>query len=111
MRRSSSLFVALFAMLALSMALTVPLKAQEKKPQPDRLEGRVQIINKATSTITVRVGQVPRPVVYDKNTKFTYLNKPATVDEVKDGQRLICVGKFDDKTRLIATRIDIRSAK
>ena len=111
MRRSFPLLVGLFSVLALSLALTAPLKAQLKKTKPDRIQGRVQMINKATSTITVREGQVPRQVVYDKNTKFTYLNKPATVDEVKDGRRLICVGKFDDKTRLVATRVDVRSGK
>jgi hypothetical protein len=102
----------LFTVLALSLALAVPLQAQaKKKTKPDRLEGRVQMINKATSTITLRVGEAPRVVVYDSNTKFDYRNKPSSVDEVKDGRRLICVGKFDDKARLMATQISVRSGK
>jgi len=111
MRRSYSLLAGLFAVLALSLALAVPLKAQEKKSKPDRLDGRVQMINKDTSTITLRIDQAQRFVIYDKNTQFTYRNKPSSLDEVKDGRRVFCLGKFDDKARLIASRIDVRSGK
>ncbi len=34
--------------------------------------------------------------------------KHGTIDEIKGGTRLICLGKFDEKGRLLATRIDIR---
>jgi Cu/Ag efflux protein CusF len=98
--------------LALALSSAAPAAAQEKKAakaKEDRLEGTVHMINKDTSTITLRRGNVQRQVVYAADTKFTKVNKPgATIDEIKDGTRLICLGKFDEKGRLVATRIDIR---
>ena len=86
--------------------------AQEKKKaakvKEDRVSGTVQMINKDTSTMTVRSGNVQRQVVYNADTKFTKVNKPGSLDEVKEGSRVICLGKYDEKVRLIATRVDVR---
>lgn len=91
-----------------------PAKAEKKKEkmdQEDRLTGSVQMINKDTSVVTIRKGNITRQVVYNADTKFTYRNKPGSLDDVKEGRRVICLGKFDDKTRLVATRIDVREGK
>jgi hypothetical protein len=63
--------------------------------------------------VTVRLRGKPdqRQVIYDDKTAFTFRNKPATLDEVKEGRRVIAVGKNNDKNQLIATRIDIRDAQ
>jgi hypothetical protein len=51
-----------------------------------------------------------RQVVYTPETKYTKRNKPGgSLDELKDGVRVICVGKFDENARLMASRIDIRT--
>ncbi len=71
-------------------------------------EGRVHTIDKSTPTITGRAGNAERKVVYDENTKFTVLNNPGKLEDVKEGGRVICVGTFDDQARLAATRIDAR---
>jgi hypothetical protein len=88
---------------------------QGAKPKPaaakeDRLDGTVHMMDKATKTVTVRVrGKTEqRQVVYDDKTAFTYRNKPATLDDVKDGRRVIVLGKTNDKHQLVATRIDVR---
>jgi hypothetical protein len=92
------------------MAMTA--QAQEKKEsKEDRLSGVIHMINKDTSTITIRRGNVQRQVVYNADTKYTYQNKPATIDEVKEGRRVICLGKFNDKTQLVATRVEVREGK
>lgn len=70
------------------------------------------MINKDTSTITLRTrAGVQRQVVYGPDTKFTYRNQAGSLDEVKENRRVICLGKFDEKARLMATRIDIREGR
>jgi len=67
-------------------------------------------IDKDTSTIIVRKGTVQREVVYNAETKFTIQNKPdGSVDDVIVVRRVICFGKFNDKTQLLATRVEVRS--
>jgi hypothetical protein len=95
----------------LSLFLASQGLAQKKKVakvKEDRVSGTVQMINKDTSTITVRSGNLQRQVVYSADTKFTKVNKPGSLDEVKEGVRVICLGKYDEKVRLIATRVDVR---
>jgi hypothetical protein len=88
-------------------------QAEEKKAQPklDRISGTIHMINKDTSVITVRTrNNQMRQVVYTPETKYTKRNKPGgSLDELKDGVRVICVGKFDENARLMASRIDIRT--
>ena len=97
--------------IILGLSLVTLAMAQAKKvaqPKEDRISGIVQMIDKKTSTITVRRDSVFRQVIYNENTKFTKVNKPGSLDEVKEGVRVICLGKFDEKARLIATRVDVR---
>ncbi|MBI3697713.1 MAG: hypothetical protein HY238_23135 [Acidobacteria bacterium] len=114
MRRSLSILTGLFLGVVLSLSLATPTYAKEKKaagPKEDRLSGTIHMINKDTSTVTVRKGNVQRQVVYNADTKYTYRNKPGSMDDVKEGRRVICLGKFNDKTQLVATRIDVREGK
>lgn len=112
MNRVVSACVALLMGAVLLLSLSSPLLAQEKKEADQRLSGRVHMINKDTSTITIRTTQnAHRYVVYDSNTKFTLGNKAGSLDEVKEGVRLICLGKFDDKARLMASRIEVRPGR
>ena len=100
--------------ILLSLVLAFTLAAADKKPKPpkeDRLSGRIQMMNKDTSTITLERGNIKRQVVYSADTKITYRNKPSTMDEVKEGRRVIVLGKFNDKAQLMATRIDVREGK
>jgi hypothetical protein len=98
--------------LLLALFLASQGLAQEKKKaakvKEDRVSGTVQMINKDTSTLTVRSGNLQRQVVYNADTKFTKVNKPGSLDEVKEGVRVICLGKYNDKVQLVATRIDVR---
>ena len=109
-------FVSILIRFSLGLLLTLALVsqgvAQEKKKaaqaKEDRVSGTIQIMNKDTSTLTVRSGNIQRTVIYNADTKFTKVNQPGSIDEVKEGVRVICVGKFDEKARLVATRIDVR---
>ena len=112
MKRSFSICMGLFFGFLLTLAVATQAKAQDKsKAKEDRLTGSIHMINKDTSTITIRRGNVQRQVVYNADTKITYRNKPGSMDDVKEGRRVICLGKFNDKTQLVATRIDVREGK
>ena len=102
--------------LGVVVAVT-PLAAQKDAKtaagRQDRIDGSVHMIDKATKVVTVRLRGKPQQqeVVFDDKTAFTYRNKPATLDEVKEGRRVIVVGKNNDKGQLIATRVDVRDVK
>ncbi len=106
--------VVVILMLGLTLVLCFGLFAQVKKDAKtgqDRVEGTIQALNKAESSLTlVQTGVTTKPtwhVAYNDQTKFTMRNKPGKVDELKEGQRVIVLGKFE-KDVLTATRIDIR---
>ncbi len=110
--------LALLGAAFLCLAVAVPVLAQKKAgkkgdSKDQRLDGRVVMVNKDTSTITVRDRRTnaQRQVVYDASTRFTFRNKEGKLDDVKDGIRVICLGKFDDKARLMASRVDIREGR
>ena len=111
MRRRFSICMGLLFGFLLTLAVATEAKAQDKAAKEDRLTGSIHMINKDTSTVTIRRGNVQRQIIYSADTKITYRNKPSTMDEVKEGRRVIALGKFNDKTQLVATRIDVREGK
>jgi hypothetical protein len=115
MRRS---LVSMFVLaLAFSLVLVPCLYSQatkDTKSGQDRFDGTVMSINKTTSTITLRqTGKTATwTIVYTKDTTFTYRNGPSTLDEVKDGRRVIILGSFEKgSNKMTASRIDIREGK
>jgi hypothetical protein len=109
--------------LSLGVLLAVPVVAaagaQDKpatkaaaKPAAaqDRIDGAVKGIDKNAKMFTVRLRgkTMTREVMYDDKTQFTYRNKKSSVDELKDDNRVICLGKLNDKGQLMATRVDVR---
>jgi len=81
-----------------------------------RVEGRIVHSDKDKSMFSVRVGEVTgeKTVYYDASTKWVSQyhgdKKANTIDpnEVKDGDYVICVGKYDDKGELHAATISKR---
>ena len=115
MTRRSSVAIALGACLVATLFL-MPVSAVQDKDakggaaKESRIDGTIQSIDKGTKTIVVRLrgkGDT-KQVLYEDSTKFTFRNKAATIDDVKDGRRVICVGTYNDKNKLIATRVDVR---
>ncbi len=108
--------VALFAVIGLAVR---PAAAQEKKEtkasagQQARWHGQIVRSDKDHSTLTVRRrGQnVEKVIHYDGSTKWTMGTKTIEMSEVKDGDEVICLGKYNDKKEFVATRIDKRSQK
>ena len=95
--------------LALFMSLLFGIRAgaQDSKKQ-SRVEGRVQMINKDKSEIVVQRGTSPRSVIYNSDTKWTKLNKPGSMDDIKVGYRVICIGAFNQQKQFIASQCDAR---
>jgi len=96
--------------ILLGIVLALNLGAQSKTPKPPKVmnvQGRVQMMDKGTSIITVAKGNVKRPVMYSGDTKFLYGhskdNKPGAVDQVKEGYYISCSGPFNEKMQLVAT--------
>ncbi len=117
------LLMLLFASV-LVFSLSTPLLAQEKPAKPekekaakqDRWEGMVTMISKDKSTMTVRhVGSNnTRTIAFDSATKFTSqehgskkVNHIAAAD-IKEGDRVICVGTWGKDNVLKATLISKR---
>jgi hypothetical protein len=108
--RNRSGVMALLLGIALVGPTLIATYAQEKG---DRVAGTVQLINKETKTILVssEANNKQSQVMYDDKTKITKDNKPASIDDVQNGQRVICLGSTNDKGQLHAARIDVRLAR
>jgi hypothetical protein len=112
-----------FVAVLIALFATVGLLAQEKpattpkatpkatKAKEARWDGVIIRQNKADSTFTVRrrgTTNDEKTIVFNSATKWTKLNKPAEMSMFKDRERIIAVGTFDEKGRLVATHIDLR---
>ncbi len=64
--------------------------------------------NDKVSTLTVRKGHIEKIVHFESSTRWTEGTKDIDRSEIKDGDRVICLGKFNEKGELIATRVDKR---
>jgi hypothetical protein len=88
--------------------------AQEKKEKPAvaakeaRWHGTLLRFNKDASTLDVRRGTNEKKIYYDSSTKWTKGEKTIEMSEVKEGSDVICLGTYDEKGELHATRIDLR---
>jgi hypothetical protein len=111
MRRKSLIAWCVGVFLLLFLAVMASAQGGKKtSTKEERLSGTVHRIDKETSTIIIRKGAVQRKVVYNSETRFTIQNKAdGSVDDVIVGRRVICVGKFNDKAQLLATRVEVRS--
>ena len=102
--------------VAASQAGQKPAQKEEPKAKAanqDRIDGTVHMIDAKTKMITVRLrGKTnQQQVMYDDSTQITFRNKAAKLDDVKEGRRVIIMGKKDDKNVLVAHRIDVRDEK
>jgi len=118
MRRRLSGVLVLVAVSTLVMSPA--LFAQPKKDSEsglDRIEGIIESINKAESSVVVKQRQKAAAnwtIVFNKDTAFTYRNVKSTADELQPGRRVIVLGRFEEpksNNRLTAVRIDIRTGK
>ncbi len=111
---STMVLIAVFA----AIGLAAQTMAQEKKgkaaSKEARWSGMIVRSDKDGSTLTVRKrgGNVEKIVHYDSSTKWTTpegkKEKSIEPSEVKDGDRVICLGSYDEKGEFHATQISLR---
>jgi hypothetical protein len=80
------------------------------------VQGKVFLIDKDSSTIMVdTITGARRVVVYSANTKFSYgrsnKGKESAINQVQEAQYISCIGKSDDRARLVATECVHREQK
>jgi len=88
--------------------IVAPLAAQYKAPKQQKVEGLVAGFDKASSTITIQEKNLRTRVSCDSRTHITFRNTTATVNEVKEGLRIVCMVRSNDRNQMLATRIDLR---
>ena len=117
MTRSASLALVLALLTPLLTAATVWAQA---RPQGDglyRIEGTAIAIDKEASTVTLRQRSrtsVFWTVRYTGSTSFSYRNTITSVEDVKVGRRIICLGRYGQKgakNEMTAVVVDVRSGK
>ncbi len=112
MKRSVSLVVVL--MLVSSLVLAPGLFSQIKndpKTKLDSIEGTVQSIDKTKMTMVIRekgTSNLDYTIIFTDKTTYTYRNEPGKAEDVKDGVRVVVLGKAEGANKLAAYRIDIR---
>ncbi len=106
--------VVVMLVLSLTLVFGFGLFAQVKKDAKtgqDRLEGKIQTVDNAKSSLTVLQSNASTKatwqVVFNQKTKITAHNKPASANDLKAGKVVIVLGKYDQKV-MTAAQIDIR---
>ncbi len=111
-RGISVLFASLLALSLVLAASTFAQVKQDTKTKLDRIEGLVQSVDKAKSTFSVQQmdpTQALWKISFDEKTKFTYRNNASSVDDLKQGVRVVCLGKAGATGTLKAERVDLRT--
>jgi hypothetical protein len=85
--------------------------ASQNAPKEDRVSGTIVRFNKDKSSMIVKENRsnIELTVFYSEATKWTKGNDPTDMKEFKDGSRVICLGKLNEKRELAATRIDLQT--
>src|SRR6266567_6669887 len=101
--------------LAVVVGLAIgPAGAADKKAKEGQITGKVHMIDKDKSTITVMKGGTPRQVIYNSDTKWMRgteaSNKPSSLDDLKENWYINCKGTYDG-VKLVASACRFREAK
>ena len=99
---------------AAALVLCSGMVAQDKKDKSITYQGSVQSVDKDKSLIMIKDGTAIRNVMYSGSTKFSYGHtkdsKPGSVDQVKDGNYILCAGTLEAK-HLMASECVYRETK
>ncbi len=111
-RGVSILFVSLLVLSLVVAAGAFAQIKQDTKTKLDRIEGLVQSVDKEKSTFSVQqmdTTQALWKISFDEKTKFTYRNNASSVKDLKQGLRVVCLGKAGATGTLKAERVDMRT--
>ena len=104
MRKMMILFLAMF------VALGILAAAQQGAGKEDRVSGTIARSTPEKSILTIKEhnSNIERTVIYNASTRWTEDKKPVDMKLFKDGSSVVCVGKFDEKRVLTATRCELQ---
>jgi hypothetical protein len=111
MKHRLAVVVAICACAALVLVLTVQALAQERDAANlIRYSGTIKVLNKDTKSFTIQTKTAAAgiQIKYTDKTKFTYRNQPSSIDELKEGRRVIAVLDPAQEKDMVALRVDIR---
>ena len=111
-RGISRMFALLLVVLLVQVSVSFAQVQTDARSKLDRLEGTVRSVDKDASTITIQqmgTSKAIWKISFNKETRFTYRNSASTLDEVKEGRRVICLGKAEGTGKLAAARVDVRT--
>ena len=106
--------VAAFVVVGLAVQSAVAKDKKMGAGKQARWSGTITRSDKDAGTITVRKsgGNIEKIIHVDSSTKWTRQEAGKVVDisqdDIKDGDRVICLGSYDDKGDFHATRVDKR---
>lgn len=110
-----TLLLASWFAFSLSLLVSAQETATPEKKAKNRVEGTITRSSKDNSTLTVRdVSGFEKTVQYGPSTKWVSQAHGSTTvndidaSQVKDGDRVICRGSYDDKGVFQATSINKR---
>ena len=107
---TAKILLAALVILVLAAIMSTPVLSQEERfpGGMDRLTGKVVNVDRSASIIRVAYNGVQREVVFNESTRFTLNNQRSSLDEVKEGRRVICRGRLDRKNRMVASLVVVR---
>jgi hypothetical protein len=112
MKKQFAVVVSILACAALVLVMSSPVIAQasKSKEKPIEYSGRVNLINKDTKTITLQGTSGTIQVKYNEKTLYTYRNNPGTIDDVKQGLRVIVLADPAQKKEIVAFEQFLKNA-
>jgi len=104
--------LAQFIVLGLAAPRTIAQENKEKEQKASRAaearwSGVIVRLNQDVSTVTVRKQHIEKTIHFDSATKRTKGTHNIDMSQFKEGDRVICLGKYDNK-EFVASRIDLR---
>jgi Cu/Ag efflux protein CusF len=112
MKPRFAVVVAVCACAALILVSAAQMLAQEKKSAatPAQYSGVIKNLDKNAKTFMLHSTTMTAgiQVKYTDKTKFTFRNKPSSIDELKEGRRVMVLIDPAQKKEMIALRVDFR---
>jgi hypothetical protein len=96
-------------------SLLAPGAAAKEKTQLANVQGKVQMIDRENSTLTVDMkGNLRRQVLVSRDTSFRYGRRKGNTgawDQVKEGDYISCAGEYNEKEQLKAAACTYRESR
>jgi hypothetical protein len=110
-------FACVLAFLSFALPPALPAQPELQRNGLYRIEGTVIGVDGEHSTISIRQrghGSMAWTIHHDDHTSFSYRNAPASLEDVKHGRRIVCIGRYekkDGRNEMVAVVVDVRTGR